>query len=84
MSEARWSLIGLSGFVVSGVLFIIAGIRAGDPLAIAGSAVWIAACAVWSIPLVRRSRADDASSEPGPPAGLRSREAGGSDRRDCA
>lgn len=54
MSEVRWSLLGLLGFVVSGVLFTISGIRAGDPWSIAGCVVWIAACGIWARPLVAR------------------------------
>lgn len=53
MSEKRCQLIGLVGFIVSGLLFTAAGIRAGDGLAICGSLIWTLSCIVWMIPLMR-------------------------------
>jgi len=56
VSEVRWSLLGLTGFVVSGILFSVSAIRAGDPWATAGCVVWVVACLVWAVPLIVRWR----------------------------
>ena len=54
MADDTYQLIGLIGFIIAGVLFVIVGIRFGDPLTVAGSAVWIVSCLIWMIPLLRR------------------------------
>ena len=53
MSDRTLYLTGLAGFVLSGVFFLIVGIRASDPWTIAGCAAWMLACAFWAIPLLR-------------------------------
>jgi hypothetical protein len=53
-SDDRYQAVGLAGFVLSGVIFLIAGIRAGDALTIAGSLAWTLSCVVWAIPSFRR------------------------------
>jgi hypothetical protein len=45
----RIELFGLAGFTLSGTLFVISGLRSGDPFAIAGSVVWIVSCVGWMI-----------------------------------
>ena len=56
MDERKFNIAGLIGFMISGVLFMFAGIGANDPLTIAGSIVWLGACIVWIVPLVWRRR----------------------------
>ncbi len=53
MHERHFQLIGLSGFIIAGVVFVASGVRSGDELTIAGSVVWTVACLVWMIPLLR-------------------------------
>ncbi len=53
-SDDRYQAVGLAGFVLSGIIFLIAGIRAGDPLTIAGSLAWTLSCGVWAFPSFRR------------------------------
>jgi len=53
MDERHYQLVGLIGFIIAGLLFVAVGIRLGDSLTIIGSAVWIAACVVWLIPVLR-------------------------------
>jgi len=56
MDERKFNIAGLLGFMASGAIFVVAGIRAGDLLTIIGSVVWIGACIVWIVPLVRPRR----------------------------
>ena len=56
MDEDTYQIVGLIGFIVSGGLFLVSGLRTGDGLLIAGCLVWTAACCVWLAPLVRRRR----------------------------
>jgi energy-coupling factor transporter transmembrane protein EcfT len=42
-------LFALVGFCISGIVFILSGIKNKDFLTILGSAVWIASCLVWMI-----------------------------------
>jgi membrane protein DedA with SNARE-associated domain len=56
MDERKFSILGLVGFAISGALFMLAGLRAGDLLTAAASLVWLASCVVWMIPLLRRGR----------------------------
>lgn len=46
----RLELMALSGFCVSGVIFVISGILNGDFLTVLGSLVWIISCICWMIP----------------------------------
>lgn len=56
MKDASYRIIGLLGFVVAGVLFVIVGLRSGDMLTVAASVIWTLSCVVWLIPLVRSGR----------------------------
>jgi len=49
-----FELFGLIGFFISGLIFIVAGLRSGDYLAVSGSIVWTAACLLWIIPVISR------------------------------
>ena len=84
MSEARWSLVGLSGFAASGVLFTVSSLRAGDPWSLAGCVVWLMACAVWAVPLIGRVRSQAEDVGPDPQPSSSDREAGRADRRERA
>ena len=53
MSEKTCQLIGLIGFVIAGILFVIVGMKAGDTLTILASVIWTLSCLVWMIPLLR-------------------------------
>ncbi|MGH1504749.1 MAG: hypothetical protein ACRBI6_14405 [Acidimicrobiales bacterium] len=53
MTEKQSQVLGLGGFIVAGLLFIVAGVRAGDWLTLAGSALWTVSCVIWLIPLLR-------------------------------
>lgn len=59
MSDENYQLLGLIGFVLSGVFFLISGIQAGDGLTIAGSTAWMIACLGWAVPLMRTRRNAD-------------------------
>jgi len=54
MKTFYFELFGLIGFFISGLIFIIAGLRSGDYLAVFGSIVWTAACLLWMIPVISR------------------------------
>ena len=54
MDDKPYQIIGLFGFIIAGILFVIVGMRAGDVLTTIGSAVWTASCLVWLWPLLRR------------------------------
>ncbi len=54
MDERKFSILGLIGFAISGGLFMLAGLRAGDTLTAIASFVWLASSVVWMIPLLRR------------------------------
>ena len=45
-------IAGLSGFSVSGLLFVISSLRSGDPFSLAGSIVWILSCFAWIAALI--------------------------------
>lgn len=51
MTPHRWNLAGWLAFAGSGVFFVVAGIRAGDPWTIAGSVVWMVGVACFLIGL---------------------------------
>ena len=55
MHEQRYQIIGLAGFILAGVLFIIAGLRAGDVLTTSGSVIWTLSCVIWLIPYLSRN-----------------------------
>ncbi len=54
MSERTAHVLGWALFVVSALCFTAASLRAGDALALAGSLVFLAACFVFLVPLLRR------------------------------
>ncbi len=54
MADDTVQMLGLIGFIIAGAMFVGVGIRFGDPLTVAGSAVWIVSCMIWMIPLLRR------------------------------
>ena len=47
-----FELFGLIGFFISGLIFIVAGLRSGDDLAVSGSIVWTVACLLWLVPVL--------------------------------
>jgi hypothetical protein len=49
-NDWKLELLGLIGFFISGVIFIVSGIRSGDFFTIFGSAIWTFSCAIWMIP----------------------------------
>jgi len=54
-----FELIGLIGFFISGLIFIMAGIRSEDLLSTIGSIVWTFACLLWFIPVLSRRNPKD-------------------------
>ncbi len=54
MKPFYFELFGLIGFFISGLIFIVAGLRSGDYLAVSGSIVWTAACVLWLVPVLSR------------------------------
>jgi len=52
-------LIGLICFFISGLFFIMAGIRSEDLLSTIGSIVWTFACLLWFIPVLSRRNPKD-------------------------
>lgn len=49
-NDWRLEVLALGGFCVSGVFFVLSGLRSGDDLTVIGSLVWIASCLLWMIP----------------------------------
>ena len=54
MKTFYFELIGLIGFFISGLIFIVAGLRSEDYLAVSGSIIWTVACVLWFIPVLSR------------------------------
>lgn len=54
MSERTCQILGLIGFIIAGILFVIIGVRDSDMLVILASMVWNVACLIWLWPLLRR------------------------------
>jgi len=54
-----FELIGLICFFISGLFFIMAGIRSEDLLTTIGSIVWTFACLLWFIPVLSRRNPKD-------------------------
>jgi uncharacterized membrane protein YhhN len=52
MDERKFNIAGLLGFMLSGLCFAALGLESGDPLALAGSIIWIVACIIWILPLL--------------------------------
>ncbi|SVC77726.1 uncharacterized protein METZ01_LOCUS330580 [marine metagenome] len=59
MKTFYFELIGLIGFFISGLIFIVAGIRSGDYLAVSGSILWTVACLLWLIPVLSRRNSQE-------------------------
>lgn len=43
----KTDVLGLLGFTLSGLLFVISALRNGDFFSLAGSVVWIISCIGW-------------------------------------
>jgi len=56
MDERKFNIAGLIGFILSGGLFLAAGIESGDRLTILGCIAWIVSCVIWILPLLARRR----------------------------
>ncbi len=56
--EGKAEFLGLVGFTVSGLLFVVSAVRTGDPFALVGSILWTLSCLVWigAILLARGTR----------------------------
>ncbi len=52
MKEKHYQMIGLTGFIIAGLLFVLVGLNTGDMLTITASIIWTLSCIVWMIPLV--------------------------------
>jgi hypothetical protein len=59
----RLELLALGGFCVSGLFFIVAGLKSGDVLTVLGSVVWIASCLCWMLPYKKYLGAGKSSDE---------------------
>lgn len=57
MDERKFNIGGLIGFAISGAMFMVAGLRAGDTLTAVASFIWLASCVVWLVPLLVRRKA---------------------------
>jgi hypothetical protein len=49
-SDWKLELLALIGFCVSGMMFVVAGLRSGEIFTILASLVWTVSCVVWMIP----------------------------------
>lgn len=54
MRDHRFEIAGLVGFILSGLIFLANAVGEGDTGTVVGSIVWIVACGLWLVPLVRR------------------------------
>lgn len=54
MKDDHYQIIGLLGFIVAGVIFVVIGVQTDDILTIIGSAIWIISCLIWIIPLIKK------------------------------
>ena len=55
-ARRRSELAGWAIFVLSALCFIIASVRSGDPVSIAGSGLFLLACVFFIAPLTARGR----------------------------
>jgi len=53
MSDKAYQIIGVTGFIISGLIFIAVGIKFGDNLTVIGSVIWTLSCIIWMIPLIK-------------------------------
>lgn len=51
MLRLRLTYLAWFAFLLSGILFIVSGIRAGDPWTVAGSVIWIAGVGLFLVAL---------------------------------
>lgn len=56
MSDEKYQLVGLIGFILAGFVFIAAGLKSGDVLTIAGSIIWTISCIIWMVPLLKSNK----------------------------
>ena len=56
MSERHYLLIGWALFVASALFFIASSWRAGDGLSLAGGILFLIACLVFLVPIIRDPR----------------------------
>jgi len=54
--ERTYQLIGWALFVICALFYIFAGLRSGDDLTVIGSLVFLVACFVFMIPLLRNTQ----------------------------
>jgi hypothetical protein len=54
MSEQHYQLLGWLLFVVCALLYALAALQSGDLLTLLGSVVFLVACFVFMIPLLRK------------------------------
>lgn len=54
--ERNAEVLGLIGFTISGLLFVVSALRSGDAVALAGSVVWILSCLWWIASTVQKHR----------------------------
>ena len=59
MKTFYFELFGLIGFFISGLIFIVAGLKSGDYLAVSGSVVWTFACVLWFIPVLSKRNSQE-------------------------
>ena len=54
LSNRQWTLTGWWLFVACAICFIVAAVRAGDPVALAGACLFMAANIAFMVPFYRR------------------------------
>ncbi len=53
-------IVGLLGFTLSGLMFVMSALRTGDTFALAGSVIWILSCLGWIVALLIGGRGTSA------------------------
>ena len=61
-TQHRFQLWGWSLFVFSAIFFIVASIRAADPVGLIGGALFLVACFVFLVPLLAERKASASNS----------------------
>ncbi|MEE9388693.1 MAG: hypothetical protein V3U96_08780 [Paracoccaceae bacterium] len=56
MKDETYQIIGLAGFILAGLIFVVVGLKAGDMLTVIASLIWTASCIVWMVPLMKNQR----------------------------
>ena len=54
VSDQKYQVAGLIGFILSGFFFLVSSLKAGDYTSILGCIVWIFSCIIWLIPLLKK------------------------------